>query len=289
MGLAEGGIRWRKSVCVGLSLKRLGRLVALIYLALLTIGLFLSDWLIFPYRQSSYGQDLRGLEFIESSDGQRLAVRYWGQPGARGVVVLFHGNAEDLGHLDWIANEICDCGVSVLAMDYRGYGLSEGEPSEEGCYADAESVYELALEKGYAPGDVLVWGRSVGGGPATELAVRKKVRGLVLESSFVTAFRALTRVPLLPFDKFDNLTKLRGLDVPLFVIHGTEDEVVGYWHGEKLHAAYGGRKQMYAMEGAGHNDLWAYDTGDMSNRVRAFFGFDRGGAGESGGTADELK
>ena len=104
-----------------------------------------------------------------------------------------------------------------------------------------------------------------------ELAVRRPVGGIVLESAFVTAFRAATRVPIVPFDRFDNLSKLGELEMPLFVTHGTEDEIVGYWHGERLYAAYGGRKRFFAMDGAGHNDLWAFDVVGMLREVRAFF------------------
>lgn len=275
-GTRERRLWWR--LCVGeLSWRRLFRSVLLIYLILVMIALFLSDWLIFPYRNSSYSEKLAGVKLIEGGDGQRLAVRFWKAPEEKGVIMLFHGNAEDIGHLDWIAAEMTASGMSVMAMDYRGYGLSEGKPTEEGCYADAEKVYEHVIGLGYAPESIVVWGRSVGGGTATELAVRKGLRGLVLESAFVTAFRAATRVPIVPFDKFDNLSKLDKIDEPLFVIHGTEDAVVGYWNGERLYSEFGGRKRFYPVEGAGHNDLWAYQPREMLREAVAFFGFASGG------------
>ena len=84
---------------------------------------------------------------------------------------------------------------------------------------------------------IILYGRSVGGGPAIDLASRQKVGGLVVESSFVSAFWVLTRIPILPFDKFVNIDKIRKVRSPVLVIHGKADEVVHFWHGEQLFAA----------------------------------------------------
>ena len=94
-----------------------------------------------------------------------------------------------------------------------------------------------------------------GGGPALELADRYPVGGLVVESSFTSIFRTVTRIPIYPVDKFNNIRNIQRVNCPVLVIHGTEDEVIPFWHGEALFAAAPSPKQSLWVEGAGHNDL----------------------------------
>lgn len=98
-------------------------------------------------------------------------------------------------------------------------------------------------------------GRSLGGALAIDLAARKPLGGLIVESSFVSAYRVVTRFSIYPFDKFKSLAKIGSARCPVLVIHGTKDEVISFWHGEKLFAAANQPKQSYWVEGAGHNDL----------------------------------
>jgi abhydrolase domain-containing protein 17 len=101
----------------------------------------------------------------------------------------------------------------------------------------------------------VVHGRSVGAGPALELAARRTVGGVIVESSFVSAFRVLTRIPLLPFDRFPNLRNMREVRAPVLVIHGVRDEVIPVSHGRRLFAAAPEPKLELWVEAAGHNDL----------------------------------
>ena len=88
---------------------------------------------------------------------------------------------------------------------------------------------------GISPDRIIVHGRSVGGGPAVYLAHENEVAGLIVESTFVTAFRVLTRIPLTPFDKFRNIARIGEVHCPVLVIHGRNDSTIPFWHGEKLY------------------------------------------------------
>jgi len=117
-------------------------------------------------------------------------------------------------------------------------------------------VYHHAVKTlAIPPSRLVLYGRSVGSGPATDLASRVPIGGLVLESAFVSAFRVLTKVSLLPFDRFHNLRHIRRVRAPVLVIHGTDDEVIPASHGRSLYEAAGQPKQALWIEGAHHNDV----------------------------------
>jgi hypothetical protein len=105
------------------------------------------------------------------------------------------------------------------------------------------------------PKTIIAHGRSLGGGSAVELAKRYELGGVILESTFVSAFRVVTRIPLLPCDRFRNLAKLSAVREPVLVIHGKKDGVVGFWHGKRLYEAVRGPRARLWIDRAGHNDV----------------------------------
>jgi pimeloyl-ACP methyl ester carboxylesterase len=226
------------------------------YAALALIALCFSDRMIFPYRGSSYSKSLPGLLLLRTADGTMIATRYWEVPEARKLVIFFHGNYEDLGQLDPIAHNITRLGYSMLAMDYRGYGLSEGIPTENRCYADARRVISHAGSLGFDESRIILWGRSLGSGVATQLALEINACALVLESPFTSAFRTLTGIALLPFDKFNNLAKMDKIDSALFIIHGENDTIIPAIHSIKLLDRHRHTKILHLIKNAGHNNLW---------------------------------
>jgi abhydrolase domain-containing protein 17 len=191
------------------------------------------------------------------TDGGSIATLYLPNPRAAITVLYAHGNAEDLGQVAPWLEELRRAGFAVLAFDYRGYGMSTGgPPSAAGATSDMETVYHHAVETlKIPPSRLVLYGRSVGGGPATDLAARVPIGGLVLESAFVSAFRVLTKVSLLPFDRFHNLRHIRQVHAPVLVIHGTADEVIPLSHGRRLYDAANRPKQALWVEGAHHNDV----------------------------------
>ena len=103
---------------------------------------------------------------------------------------------------------------------------------------------------------IIALGRSLGGAVAIDLARRKPLAGLIVESSFVSAYRVLTRIPIYPFDRFKNISKITQIHCPVLVIHGKNDQVISFWHGEKLFQAANEPKLFYGVQGSGHNDLF---------------------------------
>jgi abhydrolase domain-containing protein 17 len=230
--------------------------VLLVYLAFAAFAWLASDRMIFQPPPSSYRAGQLPIVMVPT-DGGSIATLHLPNPRATVTVLYAHGNAEDLGHAAPLLEELRRAGFAVLAFDYRGYGSSTGgPPSAAGATSDMEAVYRHAVQTlKIPPSRIVLYGRSVGSGPATDLAARVPIGGLVLESAFVSAFRVLTRVSLLPFDRFHNLRHIRRVRAPVLVIHGTEDEVIPVSHGRRLYEAAGQPKQALWVEGAHHNDV----------------------------------
>jgi fermentation-respiration switch protein FrsA (DUF1100 family) len=138
-------------------------------------------------------------------------------------------------------------------------------------YQDELAAYDyLTRQIGVPAAQVIAYGRSLGAATALEAATRRPVAGLVLESSFLSAFRVLTRVPVLPWDKFPNASKIRRVTCPVLVIHGRDDQVVPFWHGERLFALARSRKQNFWVDGAGHNDVMLVAGPAYFRHIRIF-------------------
>lgn len=247
-----------------------------LYLSLNLLALLFSEKLIFVPQSPSYihlPDELR----IASGNGETINAVFLETPNAEFTILFSHGNAEDLGNVVPFMRQFYELGYSVLMYDYRGYGTSEGNPSVRKVCEDIDAAYRwLVDEKKTDPKTIIVQGRSVGGGPATWLAAHREVGGLVLESTFVSAFRVKTVVPLLPWDKFNNLKQLKRTTCPVLVMHGRDDEIIPFWHGEKLYAAAPGRKMHLWIDGAQHND-YAYVAGaNYFTAFQSFIGMVRG-------------
>lgn len=242
------------------------------YLGFAAFAWFVSDRMIFLPPASSYRARDLPVVLVETEDGASVATLHLPNPEATFTLLYSHGNGEDLGHLAGLLEELRGAGFAVLAYDYRGYGLSRGgAPTADGAYRDQAAVYRYATEElRIPPSRIILYGRSVGSGPAVELATRAPVAGLVIESGFVSAFRVMTGVSLLPFDKFPNLRNLRKVECPVLVIHGTADEVIPLSHGERLFAAAPGPKEALWVEGAHHNDVAWVGGARYQEALRAF-------------------
>ncbi|MFL5617781.1 MAG: alpha/beta hydrolase [Gemmatimonadaceae bacterium] len=230
--------------------------VVLVYVAFAAFAWLVSDRMIFQPPSPSYHAGQLPIVMVPT-DGGSIATLHLPNPSAAVTVLYAHGNAEDLGQLALFLEELRRAGFAVLAFDYRGYGMSTGgPPSAAGSSSDLEAVYHHAVKTlRIPPSRIVLYGRSVGSGPATDLAAHLPIGGLVLESAFVSAFRVLTKVTLLPFDRFHNLRHIRRVRAPILVIHGTADEVIPLSHGRLLYEAAGQPKQALWIEGAHHNDV----------------------------------
>jgi fermentation-respiration switch protein FrsA (DUF1100 family) len=230
-------------------------ILAVVYGILILAGLFLSDSMMFLPGASSY-RDSTDIIKLTLADGSQISARLFENPSARYTIIFSHGNAEDMGDLSGFMEEFRQNGFSVMAYDYSGYGTSDGKPSEQAALSNIEVVYDyLTTKRGVAPERIIAWGRSIGSGPSVHLAATRKVGGLVIESGFTSAFCVMTRIRLLPFDKFDNLRGLEHITCPVLVIHGREDEIIPFRHGEQLYDAARQPKMNFWVDRAGHNDL----------------------------------
>ena len=263
----EQGLSWPAFL-----LKRLLRFLLLLYLGLCVTGL-LSDYLIFQPHLPG-GPPSPDLIRFQSSDGVELTGRFYECPGARYTLLFSHGNAEDIADLDRLFCALTAPGgrFSLFAYDYRGFGHSAGSPSVAGVEKDSDAAFAtLTGRLGVPPERVVLHGRSVGGGPTCHLLTRgHKVAGVVLESTFTSAFAVALPFPILPFDRFPNLARLRSYEGPVLVIHGREDRVIPFAHGERLYTDAKGDRRSLFLDGVGHNDLVVRRFGLYKKSLESF-------------------
>jgi fermentation-respiration switch protein FrsA (DUF1100 family) len=241
-----------------------------VYLIALIIAVFFSDQMIFHPQSAGYRDDA-GILKLASSGRAKISATYLANPHATFTVLFSHGNAEDLGDDQALLERIRAAGFAVLAYDYQGYGTSEGKPSERHACDDEDAAYNFLVQTMHIqPNKIIAFGRSVGSGPAADLAYRRPVAGLILESAFTSAFRVMTRVSVLPFDRFDNLQKIKKVHCPVLIIHGTQDSVINASHGRELFAAANEPKQALWVDGANHNDVAFVGGTRYSNSLKAF-------------------
>jgi fermentation-respiration switch protein FrsA (DUF1100 family) len=233
----------------------------------------------FPSRALGPDPSSLGIAFEEpelvASDGVRLHGWFLPAPEPRGALLFCHGNAGNVSHRLVAARAFRNMGLSVLLFDYRGYGRSDGRPSEEGTYLDAEAAYDWLRGRGLAPERIALYGESLGGGVAIELARRREVACVLVESAFTSVpdlgaelYRWLP-VRLLARIRYDNAEKLGKLRVPLLLVHSPDDEIVPFAHAERLLALAREPKDLLRTE-AGHNDGGFLRRAEWLERVREF-------------------
>ena len=198
-----------------------------------------------------------------AKDGVRTHGWFLRHSESNKVLVYFHGNAGSIfGRFPW-ALQLMNAGVNVLMVEYRGYGRSEGDPDEQGFYLDAEAVWSwLTSEMNYEPSDIVLYGKSLGGGPASELALRYNPGALILQSTFTSipdmAKRVVPFVPkFLVQTQFDTNHKLAKINAPTLIIHSRDDEIVPFEHSVENAQVAKNLTTHLVFEGYGHNTLVA--------------------------------
>jgi fermentation-respiration switch protein FrsA (DUF1100 family) len=230
-------------------------LLLALYIGLFLFAYFLSDSMIFLPHPSSY-QDSADILKITTAGGKKISAVYLPNPAAKFTLLVSHGNAEDLGDDRYWLDNLRHAGFNVFAYDYEGYGTSEGKTTEKSAYEDEAAAYEfLAVDLKTPPDRIIIFGRSVGTGPATYIAARRPSAGLILQSPFVSAFRVLTRVPLLPFDKFPNYKNIRHVHSPVLIMHSRADSVIAFWHGQKMFDLANQPKEAHWFVTPDHNEM----------------------------------
>ncbi len=216
-------------------------------------------------------------EWFSTSDGIKLHGWWMQKPEARGTLLFCHGHSGSLGHRVDLFRELLRLPLNVFAFDYRGYGRSDGAPSEQGLFRDVRAAYDhLTSCLGEVAERIVLFGQSLGGAVAIDGALHRQVAGLVVQSSFVD-LRALarsssSRLPLhwIASNHFRNLDKVRRLRVPKLFIHGTVDSTIPYAHGETLFEQAAQPKELLAVIGAGHHDVHVRGGDSYFRRLSSF-------------------
>lgn len=184
---------------------------------------------------------------LTAADATRLHAWFFpAKPASKREHLAFlvcHGNGGNISHRLGFYRAWLELGVNVFTFDYRGYGRSEGAPGEEGTYLDGQAATQWLRARGFAPENIILLGKSLGGGVASELALRESVGGLILQSTFTSiADIGADLFPWLPVRRlhrirYDTLGKLPRIPVPVLVAHGRADDLVRFHHAEKNFAA----------------------------------------------------
>ena len=248
-------------------LLRIGAVAAIVYLAILVCLIVLETELVYhpspaslSWREPS-SLTVRDVEMTGPSGG-RLHGWWCPTEGATGALLYCHGNGGNLSvwadHVEMIRKEL---GESVLIFDYPGYGKSEGHPDQAACCAAADAAYHWLLKQARVPAErILIYGGSLGGGPAVDLASRRPHRALLLACTFTSLPEvSQTHYPWLPVrwlmrNRFDNLGKIALCRGPVVIAHGTDDALFPFAEGEALFAAGAGPKLFLPLSGQGHVD-----------------------------------
>ena len=271
------------------------RVLRMLILALILIGLFLvfglpymeNKMIYFPmaypegyWDTSPFPGNIEDCAF-RAADGVELHGWFAHALGAadekRPTLLFFHGNAGNITHRLSNVAYLVQLGVNVFIFDYRGYGKSEGRPDEQGLYADALAAYDYLLARDDVQKEqIIFFGRSLGGAVAVELASQKPCEKLILESTF-TSIKEMSKEMFAGFPlhyfvrtKFDSLSKIPRIQVPLLLLHGNRDSVVPFRHGKSLFAAANTPKDFYEIEGAGHNDTYEIGGNVYFERLSRF-------------------
>lgn len=201
--------------------------------------------------------------WFRTSLGNEIHSLHWPAPPKRPTILFFHGNAQTVFEWALIRGELEPMRCGLLLVDYPGYGKSEGSPSEESLYSCGQAAFDwLTVTMGIAGNQIVIFGKSLGGGVACEVAQNKNILGLVLESTFRSIPSVAKKLlPMLPtaymfkVERYESINKLKNIHAPLLVLHGDRDDLIPYEEGLALYEAANEPKAMYVIKGAGHSDV----------------------------------
>lgn len=229
--------------------------------------LFQSRLLYFPEKTWYATPRDIGLAFenitLKSEDGLRLSAWHIPAEGNRATLLLCHGNAGNISHRLEYVKIFNQLGLNTFLFDYRGFGASEGEPSEEGTYLDALAAWRFLVEEaGVPPERILLMGKSLGGAVAAWLATQKPVGGLVLQSTFTSLPElAQNLYPIFPVRqlaryRYETAAYLKKANVPVLIVHSVQDEIVPFRMARQLFDAAAGPRTFLELQGGHNTAFW---------------------------------
>lgn len=216
--------------------------------------------------RSRYNENHPRLKILRVNNTKNIATMFYGDASYSPNVILYaHGNATDIGYISDFLQELSqDLNMCICSFDYPGYGLSDGKPSEWDCYVSIFQVYNYLLEVcKFHPQNIIVYGSSIGTGPAVKLASERLLLGCILQSPYTSAVATRSRTcanmmehsSFLSPDIFVNKHLIKQIRVPLVIIHGTRDEIIPLSHSEQLIQLTNQPSLLISIKGANHNDI----------------------------------
>ena len=260
--------------------------------ALMVAGAYFEPRMVFTPSQAYSSWTRKGYEAVEqgrtralvqdvwltTADGVRIHAWFMSPRGDRGrelpVVLWFHGNAGNVGRFLRVYEKVVGLSAHVFAVDYRGYGHSEGTPSEEGVYRDADAAWDyLTRQQGIPPERIIIYGFSLGGAVAVDLAARVKPGGLIVQSSFTSIPElAHNHYPMVPRwlvrTQLDSLAKISEVRCPKLFIHSTGDRLIPYDMARRLYDAAPEPKEFLVVKGAGHSQTFSKGGKKLLKAIR---------------------
>jgi len=211
-----------------------------------------SDIVATPSDSGLFYEDL----MLKTSDGIKISAWYIHAENSKATLLFFHGNGGNISYRIEFIEMFYSLNISTFIIDYRGYGKSEGSPTEEGTYLDSEAAWDyLVNEKNTDPSSIVIYGKSLGGPIAARLAEKHNPAALILDSTFTsTKDIAVKLYPFLPVKKFfkfeyDTVRYLKCVDCPILIIHSIDDNYIPFSHAEKLFDTVDGEKELVETRG----------------------------------------
>lgn len=213
---------------------------------------------------------------LKTSDGINISGWYIPAENQRGTILFFHGNGGNISHRIEFIEMFYELNLSTFIIDYRGYGKSEGKPSEEGTYLDAEAAWDYVVdEKKINPSRIIIYGRSLGAPIGTRLAEKHKPATLILDSTFTSIKDISARLyPFLPVKRFfkfeyNTIEYLKEADCPVLIIHSRDDSYIPFSHAERLFEVVDNKKELVETFGD-HNTNFIVSREDYKNSIDFF-------------------
>ena len=237
-------------------------------LVLVLVRMFESHLVFFPNYPGRLEGDWhpRGLDvedvWLTTSDGVKLHAWWIAADKAKFTFLAFHGNASNIANRAPTYEFLHGAHVNVFALEYRGYGRSEGKPSEAGIYRDAEAAYEyLVNSRGIDGKSIISFGQSLGTAVATHLSAHRQVAAVVLEAPFPSASRVarklfwfLPGISLLTYGQFDTRTRLKEIHAPVLIVHCSQDPVIPFQFGREVYDEALAPKNFLQVNGYCHEE-----------------------------------
>ncbi len=253
--------------------KRMLYVVAIVYVGSMVMLVLLENSIVYPVPGGEFQRQIKRAESVdfESADGMALHGWFLNRPDAAHTIVYFHGNGEDINRawprIEYLAHRL---NASIFLFDYRGYGNSEGKPGEAGLVADGQAAVEWTSQRtGLAVSELILIGRSIGGGVACQVAAGQPPKALVLISAFSSMVNvAAEKYPVFPVrwlmrNRYDNIGALANFSAPLLQIHGQQDRIVPCQNGRRLFDSVPCENRRFlVIDDRGHNDLGVDDFVD---------------------------